>query len=203
MAVMNARNLTLFLAAAVFCMTVAVALFAFLGGKSGGRSGSYGTALVGGAFELTDHRGLPARDTDYRGKLMLVQFGFTYCPDVCPTELQKAAATLDILADKAAGIQVLFITIDPGRDKAAVLADYVGAFDPRIIGLTGTTAQIAGAAKAYKVYYAKGAVDESGGYLMDHSSFTYLMDRQGRYLKHFGVADGPEHMARQILQALE
>lgn len=161
---------------------------------------SSGKALVGGHFTLTDHTGKRVTEADYRGKFMLVYFGYTFCPDVCPGELQIITAALDELGEKAGLVQPLLITVDPARDSAAQLADYVTNFHPSLIGLTGTAEEIAAAAKAYRVYYKK--VEDEGGdpnaYLMDHSSIVYLMDREGEFLTHFTYGTPPDEIAKKI-----
>jgi cytochrome oxidase Cu insertion factor (SCO1/SenC/PrrC family) len=142
------------------------------------------TIQLGGAFTLVAHTGETVSDTDFQGKYLLVFFGYTFCPDVCPTSLQEMAMTLDALGSEAAMVQPLFITIDPQRDTPEVLAEYVAAFDARIIGLTGTPEQIAAVAKAYRAYYARSDTASGGDtYLMDHSAFIYLMGPDGRFLK--------------------
>ena len=142
------------LAATVIAALIAgVAAFSLL--RPGHGPISSGVALVGGPFELVSHKGQPVTDKDFRGKYMLVSFGYTYCPDVCPTELQVISAALDELGDKARDIQPIFITIDPERDTVAALAQYMQSFHPSYIGLTGSPEAIAKAAKAYRVYYAK------------------------------------------------
>src|SRR5688500_18840838 len=138
-----------------------------------------GTALVGGPIELVSHKGENVTDKEFRGKYMLVSFGYTYCPDVCPTELQVISAALDELGEKAKVIQPIFITIDPERDTVATLARYMPSFHPSYIGLTGSPAAVAKAAKAYRVYYSRSENKSGGDYLMDHSSIIYLMDKQG------------------------
>jgi cytochrome oxidase Cu insertion factor (SCO1/SenC/PrrC family) len=141
---------------------------------------------VGGPFELTDQTGQLRTNSDFRGRLMLVYFGFTYCPDVCPTDLQAIGLALDKLGGDAERVQPLFITVDPARDTAEHLAQYVPMFHPRLIGLTGSAEAIRKAADAYKVYYAKvprgKAADD---YTVDHTAFLYLMDRDGDYLGFF------------------
>ncbi len=141
-----------------------------------------GHVQVGGPFTLTDTHGQTVTDATYRGRWMLVYFGYTYCPDVCPTELQAVAAGLDDLGPLASKVAPLFITIDPDRDTQATLADYTKLFDDRLVGLTGTPAQIAAVARAYRVYYAKVTPKDGSGYLMDHSSFLYLMGPDGQLL---------------------
>jgi protein SCO1/2 len=152
---------------------------ALVASRSGG--GTVGGLRVGGPFTLIDQQGRTVSDTTFRGRWMLVYFGYTYCPDVCPTELQTVAAALHRLGPDAASIVPLFITIDPERDTPAVLADYVKLFDDRLIGLTGTPAQIRDVAAAYKVYYAKVTPEGAKDYLMDHSSFLYLMGPDGSF----------------------
>lgn len=146
-----------------------------------------GTANVGGPFSLVDHTGRPVTDQDYAGRYMLVFFGFTFCPDICPTELQTIAQAMDQLApDEQDRVQPLFITINPERDRPAALAEYVNLFHPRIVGLTGTPEQVAAVAKAYRVYYARSKeAGEGPDYLMDHSTFVYLMGPDGRFISLF------------------
>jgi cytochrome oxidase Cu insertion factor (SCO1/SenC/PrrC family) len=152
---------------------------------------------VGGPFTLIDHNGVPKRDTDFRGKLMLLYFGFTYCPDVCPTDLQAIGVALQQLGKSADAVQPLFVTLDPERDTSQRLASYVAFFHPRLIALTGDAKAIAQAAQAYKVYYAK--VSTSGGsYTLDHSGYVYLMDREGKYLGFFPPGTPPERMVDVI-----
>src|SRR5437870_2948585 len=127
---------------------------------------------IGGPFALVDHTGATRTEQDFRGKLVLVYFGFTYCPDVCPTDLQAMGLAVDKLDGAADRVQPLFITVDPERDTVAHLAQYVPMFHPRFIGLTGTPAAIHAAAAAYRAYYAKVPLSE-GDYTVDHSSFIY------------------------------
>lgn len=162
-----------------------------------------GTALVGGPFTLTDHTGRKVTDKDFLGNYMLVFFGYTYCPDVCPTELQVMSAALDSLGAKADTIQPIFISVDPQRDTPEVLKQYVANFHPRLVGLTGTPDEIASVAKAYRVYFSK--VENNSGtdtYLMDHSAIIYLMDRQGKFLKHFTYSTDAAALAKAIEDAI-
>ena len=162
-----------------------------------------GTALVGGPFTLIDQTGKKVTEKDFLGRYMLVFFGYTYCPDVCPTELQVMSAALDSLGSRADRIQPIFITIDPQRDTPEVMKQYVANFYPRLIGLTGSPEEIAAAAKAYRVYYSK--VDGKSGatdYLMDHSSIVYLMDTNGRFLKHFTYTTDAAELAKAIEAAI-
>jgi protein SCO1 len=136
---------------------------------------------IGGPFALIDHTGKLRTDEDFRGKLLLIYFGYSYCPNVCPTDLQQIGLAVDGLGAGAEAVQPIFITLDPERDTAAHLADYVPLFHPRLIGLTGGAEQIRRVALAYKVYYAKYPPD-SPDYVIDHSSFVYLVDKAGKYI---------------------
>lgn len=160
---------------------------------------STGEPTIGGAFELVDHWGRKVTDQDFRGRYLLVFFGFTYCPDVCPAELQTISAALDRLGTLARNVQPLFVTVDPERDTATVLADYLKHFDQRILGLTGRPAQIAQATKAYRVYAAKDAQGAGeAGYIINHSTVVYFMDTDGRYITHFNYGTTPEDMAERM-----
>ena len=147
---------------------------------------SIGNATVGGPFSLVDHTGRRVSNADFSGRFTLVFFGFTFCPDVCPTALQVTSAALEKLGPKAARVTPLFITVDPERDTPEQLKSYVGSFHPSLVGLTGTQAEIDAVAKAYRVYF-KRVKDErsSAGYTMDHTSIIYLMGPDGRFLTHF------------------
>lgn len=170
-----------------------------------GQAGIVPGIAVGGPFELTDQTGRTVTDQDFRGRLMLIYFGYAYCPDICPTDLQQIALAMDELGDAAAAeVQPIFITIDPERDTVASLARYVGLFHPKLLGLTGSAAQVAAAAKAYRVFYQKapakgGAPDE---YLMDHSTYSYLMGRDGTLLTVFAHGTAPETIAKAVRQHL-
>ena len=161
-----------------------------------------GTALVGGPFRLTNHKGKQVTDEDFRGRHMLVFFGYTYCPDVCPAGLQVMTSALEQLGSKADTIQPLFITIDPERDTVPVLATYMEHFHPRLIGLTGKPDEIAGAAKAYRVYYKKAGDTSGDDYLMDHSSILYLMGPDGKFVKHFAYGSDAEALADGLRKAV-
>ncbi len=157
-----------------------------------------GGVSLGGPFSLVDTQQNEVTDASFRGRWMLVYFGYTYCPDVCPTELQAMVDALDKLGPGSLGIAPIFITIDPERDTPASLADYVKLFDNRLIGLTGTPVQIAAAAKAYRVYYAKSTPKDAGTYLMDHSSFIYLMGPDGKFRALFRQGMSPQELADGI-----
>jgi protein SCO1/2 len=163
-----------------------------------------GTALVGGPFTLTDQNGKRVTDQDFRGKYMLIFFGYTYCPDVCPSELQVMSAALDELGPEADKIQPIFITIDPARDTPETLKVYVSNFHPRMMGLTGSDQDIAAVAKAYRIYYAKAQGSENQkDYLMDHSSILYLMGPDGKFVKHFTYGTDAKGLAEALRQAIQ
>ncbi|MGE4219308.1 MAG: SCO family protein [Alphaproteobacteria bacterium] len=168
------------------------------------RSGSVTTLTVassvqiGGPYALVDHRGQTVRSSDFQGKFQLIYFGYAYCPDVCPTELAAMAQALDDLGGKAERVQPLFITVDPERDTPEFLAGYVPHFHPRLIGLTGTQEQIAAVAKSFREYYAKVESDRQTDYLMDHTSFIYLMGPDGNFLTMFRYGMQPAAMAEAI-----
>jgi protein SCO1 len=160
-------------------------------------------AAIGGPFESVDHNGGAVTQADFAGKFMLIYFGFTHCPDVCPTELQTMANALDMLGPDAGRVVPVFITVDPARDTSDQLKGYVAAFHPRMIGLTGSPEQIAAVAKAYKVYYSKAqSPSGSSDYQVDHTSFVYLMGPDGnlRSLFRSGISD--KAMATEIRNQL-
>ncbi len=159
-------------------------------------SRNYGKAAIGGDFEAVDHLGQPFTQDNLKGKYSLVYFGFTYCPDICPTSLLVVAETLDSLPESMTSrILPVFVTVDPKRDTVEMMKQYVSNFHPKLVGVTGTEAQMAAVAKAYKVYYNQvPAEDESGNYLVDHSGFLYLMGPDGEYLTHF-----PHNVSMQVL----
>lgn len=164
-----------------------------------------GQALIESEFALTDHQGRKVSARDYRGKWQLVFFGFTYCPDVCPTTLAMVAQVMDILDEEADSVTPLFITVDPDRDTPEVLATFVSAFHPRMIGMTGSAEQIKSAAKAFRVYYAKAPEkDAPYGYLMGHSGLIYLMTPAGTYEAVFThERDTPETIAAALRKRLK
>ena len=161
-----------------------------------------GTALVGGPFSLTDHLGKRVTEKDFLGKYMLAFFGYTYCPDVCPTELQVMIAALEQMGPAADKIQPVFVTIDPQRDTPDVMKSYVENFSPRLVGLTGTPEEIAAMAKTFRVFYGKAGQAESPDYLMDHSSIVYLMAPDGRFIKHFTYTTDAAALADGIASAV-
>jgi cytochrome oxidase Cu insertion factor (SCO1/SenC/PrrC family) len=153
---------------------------------------------VGGAFALIDHTGKPRTDADFRGKLLLIYFGFTYCSDVCPTDLQAMGAAVDQLGPAGELVQPLFITVDPEMDTPEQLKAYVALFHPRLIGLTGGIKQIRSVAQAYKAYFAKtvpGKGDDRG---VDHFGLVYLVDVAGKYVGFFPPGTSAERMVQEI-----
>ena len=192
-------------------------------------------AQIGGAFELVDQNGGPRSAADFHGHYMLVQFGYTTCPDVCSVALDTMSRALDILAEedpaKAAQVAPIFISVDPERDTVAVLKDYAANFHPRLVALTGTRAQVARAAAAYRIYFAKvkeeptaaaehaepephdhgshdhgdrepGAAAAEPGYLIAHSTAMYLIGPDGAYLTHFGSGGTSDDMAQTLAQRI-
>jgi cytochrome oxidase Cu insertion factor (SCO1/SenC/PrrC family) len=158
----------------------------------------WGKEPIGGPFTLIDHTGKLRTDADFRGKLMLVYFGFSFCPDVCPTDLMAIGQAVDKLGPGGDAVQPLFITVDPDRDTPAHLADYVPFFHPRLLGLTGDDAQVRDAARLYRVFYAKVAIEGAAEYTVDHSGFIYLMDRDGKYLGFFPPGTPSDRMVAVI-----
>ena len=157
---------------------------------------------VGGPFELIDHTGELRSDKDFLGQYMLIYFGYTFCPDVCPVSLQAASDILDILPENMAGqIQPIMISIDPERDTPEQMSEYVANFHPRTVGLTGTPEQILEISKAYAVIAEKASDDEN--YLMDHTSMFFLIGPDGVYLDRFSSLADPEALALKITQLIE
>lgn len=155
------------------------------------------TSAIGGAFTLTDQTGKPFTEKDLQGKPSLVFFGFTHCPDICPTKLFEITQLLDTLGPDAARVNVIFVTVDPARDTTELLATYLGSFHASIRGLTGTEEQVTQAMRVYRAYGRKVPLD-GGGYTMDHTTFVYLMDRQGQFVSTFDVAREPARAAADL-----
>ncbi len=196
------RRPILVLAAVVLLIAAGLGSFALLTGMAHRPLGS-GVALVGGPFSLVNQDGVRVTDKDFLGKYMLVFFGYTYCPDVCPTELQVMSAALDQLGPEANRIQPVFVSIDPARDTPDVLKAYVANFGTRLVGLTGTPEDVAAIAKAYRVYYAKaGNGSSSTDYLMDHSSIIYLMGPDGRFVTHMAYTTDAAKLATELKEIL-
>ena len=155
---------------------------------------------IGGPFALTDHQGQKVTEEDFRGKYLLVFFGFTYCPDICPTTLSDMSSVVEALDQDASRITPLFITVDPERDDPETLADYLSHFNPAIVGLTGSPEEIDAVSAGYHVYRKKNG--QGDNYLIDHSAVTYLMSPEGAYLLHFSHGTDPFDMAQAILDEM-
>ncbi|GGF66459.1 electron transporter SenC [Terasakiella brassicae] len=193
------RILLYFMVAAIFLIVGITMRLPQLMDDSGSQSS--GEVAIGGAFELVDPKGNLVTDKDLLGSYTLINFGYTFCPDVCPTGLQTAAMALDMIPqEKMNKVVSLFITIDPERDTPKVMGEYTKHFHESLIGLSGSTEQVAKAAKAYRVYYKKVAEDGKAAddYLMDHSAFQYLVGPDGKYLTHFPHGISPEDMAKKL-----
>ena len=159
-------------------------------------------AKIGGDFALVDKAGKPVRFIDFAGQYRIVYFGFTYCPDACPMDVQTLIKGYNQFAKTepmvAARVQPIFVSIDPARDTPAVVGEFAAAFSPKLIGLTGSEAQVAQAAKMFGSYFKKGEATGDGGYLMDHSRIAYLMDPQGKPLALLPIDKGPAAIADEL-----
>ncbi|MCX8100192.1 MAG: SCO family protein [Geminicoccaceae bacterium] len=165
------------------------------------RVAGVGEVQIGGPLDLVHHSGRRFAEAELAGKYRLVYFGYTYCPDMCPLGLLTMSEALDRLPpDIAQLIQPIFVSVDPERDTPPVLAAYVGSFHPRLIGLTGTVEEIEAVKRAWRVYARKSEESRGADYLVDHSTFTYLMGPDGRYLAHFGHGTSPEQMADRLVR---
>ncbi len=182
----------------ILCVLALLGLLAWLGSDfapvtKGGETAN--EALIGGDFSLTDGKGKTITNKDFRGKHMLIYFGFTHCPDICPTSLLLIQNAINQLGDKGKNIVPIFITLDPERDTPEAVGQYVAHFGPNLVGLSGTAEQIKHVADAYKIYYRKVEDKDSAmGYVIDHSGFMYLMGPDGKYVTHF-----PHTIAEQSL----
>ncbi|TMK00771.1 MAG: SCO family protein [Alphaproteobacteria bacterium] len=183
---MSARNSRILLIAAAFLAGLALCFGVVLIVAGRLSSPVAQIAAIGGPFKLTDQNGKVVTEQDLKGHPFLVFFGFTHCPDVCPTTLFEVSEVMRALGPDAERARALFITVDPERDTPAVMKDYLSSFDPHLSGLTGDPAEIAAVAKAYRVYFKKVPLDE-GGYTMDHTAIVYLMDKTGRFVSPFNL----------------
>jgi len=192
----RASRIVLVLAAFLSGLVLFLGILYFVGAP-----GTPQASAIGGAFTLTDQNGKEVSDRDLRGKPYLVFFGFTHCPDICPTTLFDVSEVMRALGTDADRTRALFITVDPERDTSAVLKDYLSSFDPRLSGLTGTPAQIEAVEKAYRVY-AKKVPTGNGEYTMDHTALVYLMDKQGRFVAPFSLKRRPQDAAADLRKYL-
>lgn len=171
-----------------------------------------GEALIGGAFTLTDQNGTAVSDAQFRGKLMLVYFGFTHCPDICPISATALSKTMELLGDQADQVVPIFISVDPKRDTPAVLKNYFANFDKRFVALTGSEEDIKKAADEYKAYYSRTEPPEgeedhakhaAADYTIDHSGYIYLMGKDGKYIRHFSYDASPEGITTAVQEKLK
>lgn len=159
-------------------------------------------ALIGGPFSLTNHLNQPVTDKDFLGKYMMVYFGYTYCPDICPMDLQIMTDALEMLDPSILEqITPVFVSVDPERDTVEIMAEYIEYFHEDLIGLTGTVEQVEAAKSEYRVYASK--ADDTEDYIVDHTAYTYLMDKDGYLLNHFNHAEDPERMAAKITSLIQ
>jgi len=180
-------------------LVIFLGVFFYATGQLGG--GGPGPSAIGGPFQLVDQNGRPLTDRDMKGKPFLVFFGFTHCPDICPTTLFEVSELLTAMGKDADGVNALFITVDPERDTPAVLKDYLSSFHPRLRGATGSEQQIEQVEKAYRVY-AKKVPTKDGDYSMDHTALIYLMDKQGRFVAPFNLKRDPKDAAADLRKYL-
>jgi protein SCO1/2 len=162
-----------------------------------------GAAAVGSDFSLRDAQGRQRSLADFRGKVVLVYFGYTFCPDVCPTDLLQIARALRSLGKAEAEVVPIFITLDPERDTPRLVGQYVKAFHPRIVGLRGSQAETRRVARAFKVYYERATPPGSSGYVINHAAFTFVLDRDGRYLSYLPPGTPAGRTAQVLLEAVE
>lgn len=185
-----------------------LAALALVGMKGGfqpqsGTAAYSGKALVGGPFSLTDQTGKRVTEKDFQGRYMLVFFGYTHCPDICPSALQVISAALEKLGDKAKDVVPVFITLDPARDTPEKLGEYLKSFDPRFVGLTGGKDEVSAAAKAYRVFYQVVPDDKSAGeYSIDHAAIIYLMGKNGEYVTHVPHTTNVDQVVSTLEKAL-
>lgn len=195
---MNRRLILPFVVFLIGALALAAAAIITFGPRQQGQSAA---SSVGGPFALTTAEGKSLTDKDLRGAPFLVFFGFTHCPDVCPTKLFEISETLRAAGAKGEKLRALFISVDPERDTPEVMKSYLGSFDPRIIGLTGSQADIDATVKAYRAY-AKKVPQKDGGYTMDHTALVYLMDKNGGFVGAFNIEQTPAQAAAEWLRHL-
>lgn len=185
--------LALLAVAAVAVIAIGLRLAVWSGGEHNGQ------ATIGGPFTLVDGEGRTVTDKDFRGKWTLIYFGYTFCPDVCPTSLTVVSGALDKLSQAQLDkIVPILISVDPARDTPAVMKEYASAFHPKLIGLTGSAEQVEAAKKAFKVYAARAKGGDDQTYTVDHSSILYLMGPDGRFVAHFPHGTNPEELAAAL-----
>jgi protein SCO1 len=195
----RSSHIVLVISAFVAGLVIFLGVFFYATGQFGSRGP--GPSAIGGAFKLTGQDGKPVTAEDLKGKPLLVFFGYTHCPDICPTTLFEISEVLHALGNDADRINALFITVDPDRDTAAVMKDYLSSFDPHLRGATGTQQQIDVVEKEYRVY-AKKVPTKDGDYSMDHSAVVYLMDKEGRFVAPFNLKLRPTEAADALRKYL-
>jgi protein SCO1/2 len=203
-----ARAVLVFCAGALLLLMGLAGYLYSTGALDGGQNVSgMGQPDIGGPFELVDQQGEARTTEDFRGRYMLIYFGYTYCPDICPTSLLEMSRALDLLQadapEKADAVIPVFITVDPERDTVEAMADYATHFHEDLVALTGSEEQVAQAAKEYRVYYQKAEDSGGGAYLMDHSSFIYLMGPDGDYVTHYSHNVDAEAMAADMARRVD
>jgi protein SCO1/2 len=191
----RASHVLLVLSAFLFGLVVFLAVLLYATGNLGTRTAGSG---VGGPFALTDQNGKPITDADFKGKPFLVFFGYTHCPDVCPTALFDISEVMRALGPDADRTAALFVSVDPDRDTPAVLKDYLSSFDPHLRAATGDQAALDKIEKAYRVYAKKVPTGKDGDYSMDHSAIVYLMDKDGRFVAPFRLDRKPQESAAEL-----
>ncbi|HWW48237.1 MAG TPA: SCO family protein [Xanthobacteraceae bacterium] len=181
---------------ASFAASLAIGLLLVLG-LSGGFRGVTAPAAIGGPFQLTDNHGKTVTEKDLQGRPSLIFFGFTHCPDVCPTALFEISEVLRAMGPDASRVNAFFISVDPERDTVSAMKDYLSSFDPNLRGLTGDSEAIAKVIASYRVY-AKKVPLKDGDYTMDHTALIYLMDRKGNFVRPFDLKRTPEEAAKEL-----
>jgi protein SCO1/2 len=195
----RASHIMLVLSAFLAGLVVFLAVFLYATGQLGTRAPNSG---IGGPFALTDQNGKPITEADLKGKPFLVFFGYTHCPDVCPTTLFDISEVMRALGPDADRTSALFISVDPDRDTPAVLKDYLSSFDPHLRGATGSQANLDKVEKEYRVYSKKVPTGKNGDYSMDHSAVVYLMDKDGRFVAPFRLDRKPADSAAELRKYL-
>jgi protein SCO1/2 len=198
---MTVRTSHIMLVLSAFLAGLVVFFMVFLFATGQFRSGAPSGSAIGGPFVLTDQDGKPITDQDLKGEPLLVFFGYTHCPDICPTTLFEISEVLRAMGPDADRVHALYITVDPERDTPAVMKDYLSSFDPHLRGATGDRKAIEAVEKAYRVFAQK-VPGENGDYSMDHTALVYLMDKQGRFVAPFSLKRRPEEAAADLKKYL-